>query len=325
MKKGLAALSTITALVLLVVLAACAQLPTPRPTATPTPTLHPSSHLSGGLDVSPVEVMPNGRAQLLLEVANHQTFPIEINVREPAYDFVVWSYDREEMWNWSQGREMGDMPARLILNSGERLEFLAEWSLTDNDGEAVPEGMYWASGVLRLDESFDHAYGSDLFFVGPEPAIADLVKVHMEVPPKVQLGKPVPLKIRLENALPVPLDLESGHKIFDFVIEDADGTEVWRWWRGEIVSAYGVGVALQPGTANECPDEPWDPLEQGGPACAWLEWSQRDSDCEGSWCEGDPVPPGTYYAYGVFRARLPATYSETEEVTSERQEFTILP
>jgi len=285
---------------------------------------------------APIQVQPGEVARLKVVVGNFFEYRIEVPMRQPMYDFVVTRYDGTEVWRWSRGQEIPDTPTVLTLDSREERELTADWDLLDDEGNPVPDGMYLVNGLLRLDPPCEAGWGRRLMFVGPLLSLDHLVDIRMEVPSEVRLGEAVPLKLQVENITSVPLTLYTGAMMYDFVVTDGNGEELWRWSGGRVFPMFGVNVVLQPGEVKEYEEMPWRQqaasyLSTNVPTSVWVEWEQCDQNCTpermGIPCCGDRVPPGTYRAYGVLNARLSDGFEGYGEDTfeSEPQEFTILP
>lgn len=116
----------------------------------PEPPPIPLQYLTLWLEVTS-EVQAGETVPLKLKVKNTGkcTFKLSLGGR-PAYDFIVTKLDGTEVWRWLHG-----LPIRLaieerFLQSGEELEFAADWNQQDNDGNPVPPGTYFVQGVLRV-------------------------------------------------------------------------------------------------------------------------------------------------------------------------------
>jgi len=295
----------------------------------PTPTPHPVRNLSGGLR-APIQVERGEAARFTIEVSNGFEYALEVPMRQPMCDFVVTTYGGTEVWRWSQGREAEDIPTMLTLEPGKYRKFVVDWDLKDDDGNPVPNGMYWVEGRLKLDPSHDIGWDRELMIVGPRVPLDNMVKVHLEAPSQVHLGETVVLKMRVENITQDPLSLTVGQGLYDFFVTEEDSTEVWRWSRSwGVIPLYAAGLALQPGELEEYKWGPWPSECHDGPsASAWMEWDQRDNDCPAGesrfTCEGNPFLPGTYLVHGSFEASLSSDLGP-ETVLAEPQELVILP
>lgn len=97
----------------------------------------------------PSEVQVGKPIPLKIRVKNTSNRPIELSLG--GYDFVVTNQDSMEIWRWLHGKFRQLSIEFRTLNSGEELEYTAEWQQVDNEGEPVPPGTYWVKGVLNLD------------------------------------------------------------------------------------------------------------------------------------------------------------------------------
>jgi hypothetical protein len=91
--------------------------------------------------------------------------------------------------------------------------------------------------------------------------------VELELPARVNVGEPVPmrLKVRNDGAEPAELALTGSPIAFDIVVEQLDGTEVWRRLRGDAVSMMLQVTILQPGQSLEFTHR-WDQRDTSGRA-----------------------------------------------------------
>ncbi len=107
---------------------------------------------------------------------------------------------------------------------------------------------------------------------------------------QAQLGETIRLRIEVRNRSDRPIELTlQGRPAYDFVITQRDGTEVWRWSRGQISQDVSKVVTLY----------------------------QRDQlDLEATWDQvnsnGTPVPPGIYGVSGILH--LESQVIETQPV-----------
>ena len=111
----------------------------------------------------------------------------------------------------------------------------------------------------------------------PAAMTPDSLRIQLDVPQAVLVGKPVPIVIRLENVGARPLDLYlRGRTIaFDIFISRADGEPVWQRLKDAIIPAIIQLKTLRPKEVLELK----------------AEWDQRGN-------QGEPVGPGTYLVRG---------------------------
>lgn len=109
---------------------------------------------------------------------------------------------------------------------------------------------------------------------------ADLVYgiLSLEVYSPVQLGEPVHLKLVVSNPGSRIIRLD-GRLTYDFIVTQADGTEVWRWSYRKVIESYLPLPKIL------------GPNEEVEVAAAW--WKQTDD-------VGKPVSPGAYWVQGVL-------------------------
>jgi Intracellular proteinase inhibitor len=107
--------------------------------------------------------------------------------------------------------------------------------------------------------------------------------LHLEAPVQARAGEKIRFKLKVKNtsgrALDQPL---AGQPPHDFVVTRTDGTELWRWSRGEVVRDV-----LELKT-----------FQAGEEVLFEAEWNQRGND-------GRPLPPGRYAVRGVLNADPP--------------------
>jgi hypothetical protein len=105
------------------------------------------------------------------------------------------------------------------------------------------------------------------------------------------------LKLKVKNVSQRPVEQAlGGRPCYDFIVSKPDGTEVWRWSRGQVVQDILELKTLQAG----------EELEFAG------EWKQRDND-------GNAVPAGKYLVRGVLNADPP------EKLETKPKPLTITP
>lgn len=101
-------------------------------------------------------------------------------------------------------------------------------------------------------------------------------------PPSAKAGQTLTFVLRARNPLPSPCILYlGGRPPHDFVVVRR-GKTVWTWRSGRAVRDILDARTLRPG----------ETVEFAG------EWDQKD-------LEGNPVPPGTYFVYGVLYLEPP--------------------
>ncbi len=116
-----------------------------------------------------------------------------------------------------------------------------------------------------------------------------LFELRLDVPAEARLGGTLPLKLRLKNRIGLPITLPlGGDPPHDFVVTNAEGSEVWRWTFGKVVTLL---LVLKPLAGGE-------EIELEG------QWSLANN-------EGEPVPPGTYSVRGTVHAGDPVRLLET--------------
>ncbi|QTH41467.1 hypothetical protein J4772_28615 [Cohnella sp. LGH] len=62
------------------------------------------------------------------------------------YDFAVYDSGDEEIYRWSNDKSFTQALIEMKLKPSDSIEFEEEWDWTDNQGDAVPNGIY----TLRL-------------------------------------------------------------------------------------------------------------------------------------------------------------------------------
>jgi hypothetical protein len=119
--------------------------------------------------------------------------------------------------------------------------------------------------------------------------------VELDVPNSVNRGDAVPMTVRVRNDDTDPAELAlTGRPIaFDLVVQEPDGTEVWRRLRGEMLSMVLQVRILEPGEALDFRDV----------------WDQRDN-------AGRGVSAGIYVVRGVLA-------SPDRQLTSEPRQLVI--
>lgn len=98
---------------------------------------------------TPLEVPAGETVLLKLRIRNISARLVTLNLGRPAQDFIITKLDGTEVWRWLHGKIIQMILMLKSLNSGEELEFEAEWKQVDNNGNTVPPGTYLARGILR--------------------------------------------------------------------------------------------------------------------------------------------------------------------------------
>lgn len=141
------------------------------------------------------------------------------------------------------------------------------------------------------------AVGSSASSDAVSPAVADSLRVSLEVPDRVAAGDSVPMALRVENAGDDPVELRlTGRPVaFDLIVMGEGGETVWRRLEGATVPQVLVLMSLAPGEALAFEDS-WDQLSNAG----------------------SRVAPGTY----TVRGELPA---EGRRLASPAETLRIVP
>lgn len=242
---------------------------------------------------APSEARLGQKVPLKLRLKNRREQPLQVT--SPAYDFIVMQEDRE-IWRWSYGKPILKGSEQKTLAPGEVLEFTEEWDQRDSKGNPIPSGTYAVRGLLNVEPP--GKLETELSFVTIGPGLP--LRLSVEAPAEVPTGRIVPLKLRVENISGQILNLEIGYAPYDFIVATQDGKEVWRWTYGKVFPLIALPLTWQPGEVKEY-SEIWDQLDN----------------------EGYPIPPGTYFVKGVFRASQLESLFETEQ--SEPQRLVIKP
>ena len=197
-------------------------------------------------------------------------------------------------FGWSPGKKYKSE------DGGDRLESLIA---NEDEMQRIRDRIEEIQGGLAPQRSKDDCIITVVTdeVTPPDQTLEDLVKVHLKASGELNLQSPILLKLQLENTRSQPVKLWVDSCVFDFVVVDEEGTEVWNWRRWDVCLTYARELLLETGKAEDCPNEPWvNPIGQGAPSCVWFEWDKTDVD-------GNHVPSGTYYAYGVFRGSVDGT------------------
>jgi hypothetical protein len=266
---------------------------------------HPAQRLSGGIR-APEQVDEGGTAQFRVILGNNFDEPLEVPFRQPMYDFTVNTLDGTELWRWSEGQETSNTPVILHLEPGQWEEPEVEWNLRDRNGSPVPPDWYEVQGWLRLAPEGERAWLRQLMFVGPRPALEEVVRVSLEAPDAVAAGEPVPVKFTIKNATDDIVRLYHGADYVTFEVLDEAAEKVWPGL--QVFPAWGAVMELLPGQIRQVErvwpqervkegDEPWNP-------------------------EREPAPPGRYTIVGWFKATVG---DDTTDVVENKEEVQLEP
>jgi hypothetical protein len=107
--------------------------------------------------------------------------------------------------------------------------------------------------------------------------------LRLEAPDRARSGETIRLKLTIRNASKRTIDQPlAGQPAHDFVVGRTDGTELWRWSKGQVIQDVLELKTLRPG--QELVFE--------------ADWNQHDN-------EGQPLPPGTYDARALLNTDPP--------------------
>lgn len=89
--------------------------------------------------------------QMKLTLRNVSNEPVNLFIGgTPAHDFVITTFDGEQIWRWMCARITLQALSGETLEPGEELAFTGEWEQVDNRGQPVPPGRYLVRGVLNM-------------------------------------------------------------------------------------------------------------------------------------------------------------------------------
>jgi len=103
-----------------------------------------------------------------LVVENTGTKPHDLTFNSgQKYDFTIIDEAGREVWRWSDGLMFTQAIITETIEPGERIEYVAEWTLTDSEGNKVEPGDYGVIAKVMANETKDVEVAAD-FFVEPE-------------------------------------------------------------------------------------------------------------------------------------------------------------
>lgn len=262
----------------------------------------------------PVQVHPRRRHEGSWRLG--QPLPIALKLRNvtdrtvaltllgrPAYDLIIrdWSTNRE-IWRFSHGRAIQEIAEQKSLGPLEELEFSVEWDLRDNAGAPIDPGFYCVQGLLHVEPRVE---ASELrcLSIGPELPL----RLSLEAPVQARTGENVPLKLQIQNTSDCPVTLLYPEPYF--VVTTLDGRAIWHW-----PPRYYYAIPLQPHPPPYGYYDNFLTLQPGEAREYTTTWDQFDD-------EGYPVPPGSYWVYGVFSASQQANTFQV--LQTERQKLEI--
>lgn len=226
---------------------------------------------SGGMR-APDRVERGSSALLRFELSNGFKEPKDLPLLgDPPHDFIIRNAFGEEVWRWSKTIDVTSGTSTRRLEPGEEIFLDAEWDLADRSGIAVPDGRYWAYGVVNMTPEFAFRAGNKQIYVGDRPGLDELLDVRLEAAAEVRCGQALELTLRVKNVADEPTPLWFGVDFDDYFAATADGEHVWGWWEGGVRILPLLSTLLMPGEER-----------------TYVRyWELQDS-------EGEPVPPGSY-------------------------------
>ena len=82
---------------------------------------------------------------------NSSDAPVQSYTGSNPHDFVVATFNGQEVWHWWCGKAFPAVLVERNLEPGEELMLVGEWEQMNTWGEPVPPGTYLIRGMLILE------------------------------------------------------------------------------------------------------------------------------------------------------------------------------
>ena len=258
---------------------------------------------SGGMRV-PDRVERGSSALLRFELSNGFKEPKDLQLLgDPPHDFVIRNAFGEEVWRWSETIDVTSGTSTRRFEPQEAIFLDAEWDLTDQSGVAVPDGRYWAYGIVNMTPEFAFRAGNKQIYVGDRPGLDELLDVRLEAKSEIRCGEPLELTLRVKNVADEPLPLWFGVDFDDYFAATPDGEQVWGWWEGGVRILPLLSTLLMPGEERTYT----------------RFWELQDS-------EGKPVPPSSYRLTARIEAsQVDSVVGNLEQAVTEPITVRVIP
>ena len=164
----------------------------------------------------PDRVGGGASALLRVELSNGVKEPKDLQLLgDPPHDVVIRNAFGEEVWRWSETIDVTSGTSTRRFEPQEAIFLDAEWDLTDQSGVAVPDGRYWAYGIVNMTPEFAFRAGNKQIYVGDRPGLDELLDVRLEAKSEIRCGEPLELTLLVKNVADEPLPLWFGGDLAD--------------------------------------------------------------------------------------------------------------